>query len=67
MDIRKQFWMAACAAFFVCGGTAMAQEADKDMPEVGETLQTRTFLAREVGTADHQPHGLAAQPYEETV
>lgn len=36
MDIRKQFWMAACAAFFVCGGTAMAQEADKDMPDRSE-------------------------------
>ena len=36
MDIRKQFWMAACAALFICGGTAMAQEADKDMPDRSE-------------------------------
>ena len=28
--------MAACAALFVCGGTAMAQEADKDMPDRSE-------------------------------
>lgn len=36
MDIRKQFWMAVCAALFICGGTAMAQEADKDMPARSE-------------------------------
>lgn len=36
MDIRKLFWMAACAALFICGGTAMAQEADKDMPDRSE-------------------------------
>lgn len=32
MDIRRHFWMAACAALFVWGGTATAQEADKGTP-----------------------------------
>ena len=32
MDIRRQFWLAACAVLFICGGTATAQEADRDMP-----------------------------------
>lgn len=32
MNIGKQFWMAACAVLFVCGGTVTAQEADRDMP-----------------------------------
>ena len=32
MNIGKQFWMAACAALFVCGGTVTAQEADRAMP-----------------------------------
>lgn len=32
MNIGKQFWMAACAALFVCGGTVTAQEADRSMP-----------------------------------
>lgn len=36
MDIRKQFWIAVCAALFIYGGTAMAQEADKDMPARSE-------------------------------
>ncbi|CAL9784914.1 DUF4890 domain-containing protein [Bacteroides fragilis] len=32
MDIRRQFWMAVCAALLVCGGAAMAQEAGGEMP-----------------------------------
>lgn len=32
MDIRRQFWMVACAALFVCGGTITAQEVDRNMP-----------------------------------
>lgn len=36
MDIRRHFWMIACAALFVWGGTATAQETDKGMPARAE-------------------------------
>ncbi|WP_155923412.1 DUF4890 domain-containing protein [Bacteroides sp. 14(A)] len=36
MDIRRHFWMVACTALFVWGGTATAQETDKGMPARAE-------------------------------
>lgn len=36
MDIRRHFGMAICAALFVWGGTATAQEANKGMPTRAE-------------------------------
>ena len=36
MNIGRHFWMAACAALLVWGGTATAQEADKGMPARAE-------------------------------
>lgn len=36
MDIRRQFWIAACAALFIFGGMATAQETGREMPDPQE-------------------------------
>lgn len=33
MNIRRQFWAVVCTALFICGGTTMAQEVGKEMPD----------------------------------